>query len=349
MTVLALCAQGCDHGFHDEGDPDPLLDYDPPSDLSTPSQLDVLPQSAQAKLDVLWVIDASGSMAEERPKLLAALPSFMDDLLGSGFDWHVGVVTMGEGPSRPLGALVLSGGAAYLTPDTPDPVGALSQMAAEDDTAGPGGQGFLAALDALTMPTPELLARNGGFLRDSAELRVIVVSDQDDQSAPAVTRDQFVAAMQVLKPDPSTPVSFSAITGDAPGGCDAANSGAAYVAAADALDGAVGSVCDEDWTASMPSVAVQDGVFNTEFFLTQVPVPGTLSVWVTDGDLRYDGLDVAALAADGWSVAEACAQGLTNCFPYRYDLVRNVVVTSGFVPAPSTRVHARYDLLSTPE
>ncbi len=348
MMVLALCAQGCTTTPDDRGPSEGIGALDAPS-LATESQLDVLTQAAQAKLDVLWVIDASASMAEERPKLLDALPSFMDDLLDSGLDWHVGVVTMGEGPNRPLGGLVGAGGGNFLTPETPDPVGALSQMASEDDASGPTGQGFRAALDALTMPTSELAARNAGFLRDSAELRVIVVSDQDDQSAPAVTREQFVAAMQALKPDPSTPVSFSAIVGDAPGGCDAANPGADYLAAAAALGGAVGSSCDADWTGSMPQVAVQDGAFNGEFFLTQLPVPGTLRVWVVDGGTQYDGVDVAMLEASGLSLYEVCAQGFTNCFPYRYEIVRNVVVTSGFVSAPSTWIHARYDLLAASE
>ncbi len=347
MMVLALCAQGCTTTPDDQGAPYGIGALDAPS-LATPSQLDVLTQSAQAELDVLWVIDASASMAEERPKLLDALPSFMDDLLDSGLDWHVGVVTMGEGPTRPLGGLVGAGGGNFLTPETSNPLGALTQLVSdEDDASDPGGQGFRAALDALTMPTPELAARNAGFLRDSAELRVIVVSDQDDQSAPAVTREQFVAAMQALKPDPSTPVSFSAIVGDAPGGCDAANPGADYLAAAAALGGAVGSSCDADWTGSMPQVPLQDGDFNGEFFLTQLPVPGTLSFWVVDGDVRFDGLDEAALEDRGTNIPEACTeQGLTNCFPYRYDIVPNVVTTVNFAPGPNAVIHARYDLLS---
>lgn len=345
IAVLALSAQGCVTTPRDDEPVGGMGAGDAP-DLSTPSRVDVLTQPAQAKLDVLWVIDASASMVEERPKLLDALPSFLDDLLDSGWDWHVGVVTMGEGPGRPLGALVGASGLTFLAPDTPNPVALLTQMASEEDTSGPGGQGFLAALDALTTPTPELVARNAGFLRDAAPLQVIVVSDQDDQSGPSITPGAFVRALDHLKSNPSTPVTFSAIVGDAPDGCDGADPGARYLAAVAALGGAVRSTCGADWADSVHATATLSDAYNREFFLSQLPDRSTMNVWVVDDGIEYLGLDLATLAS-GTSVSEACIVGqAANCVGYRYDFARNSVTFDSFVPSPGAQIHVRYQVLA---
>lgn len=342
MTMLALCAQACGPILW-LGPGDFVGDRDAP-DL-TPSATDVLAQPVAQQLDVLWVIDTSASMAEERPKLLDSLPSFLWDLEAEGLDWHVGVVTMGESAGRPLGGLVEVYGKAFVTPSAADDV--LTQMASAEDDGGPAGRGFLAALYALTMPTPALAARNAGFLRDAAALHVIVVSDQDDQSAPELTRAQFVDALRNLKANPTTRVAFSAIVGDTPPGCGAVPGGQ-YVDAAEALGGEIRSTCDADWRGRLHATDPLVEGYNREFFLTRLPSPASMEVWVVDADTEVLGVDLSQLEP-GESLEEACANvPPASCAGYTYDLFRNSITFDEFAPSPGAEVHVRYDVLAAP-
>src|SRR5690242_3805101 len=54
------------------------------------------PLAAPEKTDILFVIDNSGSMAEEQQGIARELPAFIDELkkgAGTGHDFQVGVVT----------------------------------------------------------------------------------------------------------------------------------------------------------------------------------------------------------------------------------------------------------------
>jgi hypothetical protein len=173
-------------------------------------------------LDILFVIDDSPAMAAIQQKLSAQLPVFMQILqnLPEGVpSLHVAVISSDMGaPSdtstgcsaagdqgaflnRPEGtctATTLTAGASYLA-DDPLGISKNFQLADPEGLAtvfqcigllGAGGCGFpqpLAAIDrALGAdglgPAP---LRDQGFLRDDAHLEIVIISNQDDCSAPA--------------------------------------------------------------------------------------------------------------------------------------------------------------------
>jgi hypothetical protein len=174
------------------------------------------------KLDILFVIDDSPAMTAIQQKLSMQLPIFMQVLqnLPEGVpSLHVAVISSDMGaPSdtstgcsaagdqgaffnRPEGtcaATTLTAGASYLADD---PLGIIKNFQLADPAGlptvfqcigllGTGGCGFpqpLAAIDrALGAdgqgPAP---LRDQGFLRDDAHLEIVIISNQDDCSAPA--------------------------------------------------------------------------------------------------------------------------------------------------------------------
>lgn len=297
--------------------------------------VDVLTEPAAPQVDVLWVIDASASMADARARLADTVPAFVDDLIAAHVDWHVGVITMGSTDDRPFGGLVQTGSGVFLTPQSVNPVGQLTEALSAQDDQGDAGEGFLAITTALLRSSGEAAARNRDFLRDGADLRVIVVSDQDDQSGPGVTALSFARELASLQTDDNE-VRFSAIVPDGVDGCG--DEATAYARAVTELGGAVASVCGADLTDA--TRATTDlAAADLSYFLTQVPVEGSLHVTVTDGSLTYRGLPEGTPYA-----VDACAgDGISGCLLYRYDLVPNAIELVDVGLRPGATVRAEYE------
>lgn len=166
-----------------------------------PDQVDVFTQVSQAKVDILWVIDNSGSMAAEQEKLADRFESFFDALVVAGVDYHIGVVTTDRsegGVLREFGGVV----------DGCDRCAVLDNDVAEDDaavvfadlvTAGASGaafeEGFASALAALED------GNNDGFVRDDAALYVVFVSDEDESGGDGLAAPRHLQrALESLKP-----------------------------------------------------------------------------------------------------------------------------------------------------
>ncbi|MCB9683025.1 MAG: hypothetical protein H6733_16280 [Alphaproteobacteria bacterium] len=318
-------------------------------DLGTPSKTDRIQQTRLPEVDVLWVIDDSLSMEEEQAKLADNFGSFITFFLDSGLDWHIGVVSTDTEDTSKNGRLQGAGGYRYVDPTTPNPIGVFRQMAQLGVDGSFTERGLLAAHRALALPTAELQRVNDGFYRQDAALHVIVISDEDDQSAPALTRNEFITFLQDLKTDPDVPVTFSSIVGPLPSGCASddgtATAGSTYLAVTNAVGGIARSICEDDWAPVLEDLGLQAAGLRREYFLSEVPVPGTIEVWVVDGDTYFTGVDASTLTG-GRSIGQACeALGSSNCFPFAYNATRNSVYLQDLVPSPAAEVNIRYDLL----
>ncbi|HEY0191025.1 MAG TPA: hypothetical protein VGC42_07860 [Kofleriaceae bacterium] len=179
----------------------------------------VVPVTPPTALDVLFVIDDSPSMADQQANLAAAFATFSEALqvLPGGMpDLHLGVVTTDLGTTGALDATpgpaigtagmggcaangkagaLRTGGApitgAYLS-DVAAAGGArttnypadktLADMFALMAKAGDGGCGFEQPLEAMKQALLPTNAANQGFLRPSAALAVVFLTDEDDCS-----------------------------------------------------------------------------------------------------------------------------------------------------------------------
>jgi hypothetical protein len=165
-----------------------------------------VPLAPNRKVDVLFMVDNSLSMKEEQDNLARNFPAFIDELRqikGGLPDVHIGVVTsdLGAGPSADSGCAVGGQGGRFqgwdkgcgLDPGqhfivasegekTRNYQGDLARVfgcMAQVGTSGCGYEHQIAStLRALTLP------ENAGFLRDDAFLQIILISDEDDCSAP---------------------------------------------------------------------------------------------------------------------------------------------------------------------
>lgn len=223
-------------------------------------------------VDIMFYIDQSGSMADDKSRLEDAAERFMADLALSAADYQVMVVTSDLGCHNNT----------IITPSTVDPV---SEFIAALD--GPPGGFTEAGLSIVLSALEESGAGdcNAGFLRASTPLSLILVSDEPEQSPDGW--EATLTAIQERVPD----VIVSAIAGDYPSGCDTAEAGAGYYEAVEATGGVFHSICDADWSPHLESISEVstqiDGEITDTFALSDYPDPQTITVEV-DGELVED-------------------------------------------------------------
>ncbi len=181
------------------------VDARPPDNIETKT----LPAAMNHDLDVLFVVDNSGSMQEAQSSLIANFPQFISvikSVEGGLPNLHIGVATTDMGTSNggsaggcvgngdngglKTGGLAFTGGVNYIS-DVADPATAgaritnyptesLASAFSKTASVGVAGCGFeqplAASFAALSSPA------NAGFLRDSAYLLIVYLSDEDDCS-----------------------------------------------------------------------------------------------------------------------------------------------------------------------
>jgi len=160
---------------------------------------------ACSKMDIVFVIDDSGSMAEEQANLRANFGPFAElidnyqNSDGDYLDYRIAITTAGRDVSykvlapEPLGEIPFNEGGMngefvqdcgmtrrWIERGDPN-VADTFACAADLGTAGPGAEMPLLGLEwALNRRTAD--GTNAGFLREDALLAVVMLSDQDDCS-----------------------------------------------------------------------------------------------------------------------------------------------------------------------
>ena len=154
-----------------------------------------------SKVDLLFVVDDSISMAGEQANLVASFPDFIDAIqaqLPEADSYHVGVVTtnayeFNANGCTELGALVTQTGGASSSAASCGPFAAGRYMTDGDDLpdvfacaakVGVDGSTDERPIQAMTVALGPAYAGGGGcnegFLRDDALLVVVVITDEED-------------------------------------------------------------------------------------------------------------------------------------------------------------------------
>ncbi|MCB9646744.1 MAG: choice-of-anchor D domain-containing protein [Deltaproteobacteria bacterium] len=308
------------------------------------TQEDRFEQLGTPKVDILFLVDFTGSMTEEQTSLGANFQAFIQFAQAQNLDYHLGVTTTGtaEEAGRLMHADRIRGnpfGGPFanriVTPATqPDPETVFATNVQARNLTGGGAAdeaGFFAAYQALTPPV--LTGHNAGFLRQDAVLSVIWVSDEPEQTstaigAPANDIDFYVNFLLSIKGFRNTNLfTASAIVGDAPSGCNGAGGNATaaprYIEAANRTGGVFQSICTANWNQALEDLSTTAFGFKSRFFLTNQPVISTITVEV-------DGVEVPATSPSGtvnWS----------------YDFATNSVNFTPFAtPEPGAEIFVRY-------
>ncbi len=129
---------------------------------------------ATSKVDILFVLDTSGSMDDERAALGKRLADFTSQL--SGLDWQICVTT--TDPDEEKGNLLpfpTDPRSYVLTPSTPD----YDQLFLDRMVDAPEGTGDEQAIHSLNLA---IAKGHPNCFRDDAALATIIMSDEDERS-----------------------------------------------------------------------------------------------------------------------------------------------------------------------
>ncbi len=319
--ILAGFGAGCtiDNGL--KGQSEATGAYNPP-DLTVPKQEDAITQVTVPSVDVLFVVDNSGSMSEEQRSLRENFSLFMQYFAGSGLDYHVGVVSTDCDRTNTKGVLVEDGGTAFIDNTyTEEEATASFQARANLGTNGSSDErGKDAAYAALVTNGS---SSSAGFMRDAADLSIIVISDERDYSRD-VTVNEFSNWMLGLKPTGAT--YFSSVVGLG-NGCVNAERGTGYLEVTAAVGGIEWDICSSDYATLLDQLGLQAAGLSSEFFLSLVPVEESIEVAVVD----TDGNTVDYFAGSDWT----------------YSQPRNSITFLDVFPDPLSVVKITYDVLST--
>ncbi|MEQ1507318.1 MAG: vWA domain-containing protein [Myxococcota bacterium] len=268
--------------------------------------------------DLLFVVDDSGSMAEEQTALSNSFEPMIDTVLDLGLDYHVGVVSTDMSDPSKSGKLQPdNGGSLFIDPSDPNPAATFDEMA----SLGTFGSGIEEGLSAAFAALDTLGAtHNLGFRRVTAQLAVIVLSDENDQSSISPT--DFTLWIEGLAFHTGD-ITFSSIVTPI-GNCQTGTSvGRRYLDVTDAVGGIEESICANDYGPALTTLA--------ETLFTSVPYE--LSATADPATIV-----VTADEATGTIVVDPAA--------IVYDPLENTIrFTSAYHPPAGTDLHVTYERL----
>jgi hypothetical protein len=231
-------------------------------------------QGGSGAVDALFVVDDSGSMADNQAHLADEFATALPLLLGSGIDFHAGVVTTDlDRPTR-QGRLIEVDGHLWVDASTPDAVAVFAEMA----QAGTSGSGTEQGLGAVYLALDTHAdTYNTGFQRPEASLAVVVVSDEDDATSSGFVSVQEVIDWLLLARVPPASTALHAIV-NPPGGGVVNPPGDRYVEVAFATGGEAVSILSEDWSGVFTSII--DAAGDPAGMALAVPAePDSVEVW----------------------------------------------------------------------
>ena len=197
-------------------------------------------------LDVLWVIDKSGSMNQFQTNLSTNISSFMNAFAATGADYNMAVITTDRWTFNTI-----------LTPFTPNVEAELASLVVTGIMGSGMERGIEMSYRSLNSATAA--GPGGSFFRADATLIVIYVSDEQDWSSPGWSN--YITFFDNIKPIGQF-VPYGVIA-DAPSGCTYTYNGYprnltpgwGYWDLIDHYGGSWYSICAVDWGVQLQDLA----------------------------------------------------------------------------------------------
>jgi hypothetical protein len=287
---------------------------------TTAVQTDTFHQDAQPKVDVLIVVDDSASMISKQQHLASNFQSFIQFAQNQQVDYHIAVTSTSTAASpsgnncantdaslgsiAPCGRFSPNDGSRprVLTSTTPN----VEALFGQNVNLGQNGDGleygFTAFYEALT--APNITGVNAGFLRDEANLALVIVTDQtgNGENAGPQTYDFYKNFFLNIKGlNRRNLFSFSAVTALSPTApattwnCDYDENyqPSAYAQMAQETNGIATEICTDDWATALRQLGQSAFGYRTRFFLTASPDLGFPI------DVQLDGVSYPANGPNG--------------------------------------------------
>lgn len=264
-------------------------------------RVDTYSQQAASKIDVLWVVDNSGSMLPRQQNLARNFNSFIDVFTRNAVNFRIAVTTTDIFKN----AGEFRGNPNVIGPTTPN----LTATFQNNIRVGTDGSPFEAGLEAASVALDKRVALNKpeldklqscktacnkdakpfecvercneqstiSFLRPGAYLYIIFVTDEEDRSSADIRFywRKFETAQGVGN---DGTVTTAAIIGDYPSNGCGATPGERYLRLSEFTGGALGSICDAEFASTLRKLATNAVGLKRKFALGLAPNIETIEV-----------------------------------------------------------------------
>ncbi len=291
--------------------------------------------TANNKVDILWVIDNSGSMLTKQQNLANGFNSFSRVFVDKGFDFHMAIITS---DMRTVGAGgqhgQFQGVPSVITNTTPN----FATTFQSNVVVGNTGDSAAKELEAIqfALSAPNLNGVNAGFLRSDAHLAVIELSDadDDDSATDGYTTANTLSFLQALKPDvydvinrtykhnfTVSTVGVQSLTDpDCAPLLPLIEVATKFISLTSSTNGSFASICKNDFSSGLSTISQTIAQAITSIPLARVPDVSTLSV-------TFNGSAVPNDPTNGYS----------------YISSSNTIVFNGsFIPVANTSIAINY-------
>jgi hypothetical protein len=251
-------------------------------------------------IDMIIAVDRSASMIDDLSQLTDVLVDFIEVLQRQGTDFQLAITQHDSG--------CIQGEQPWIDPSFSERE-VREALEAMIDIAGPDSS-YAEAAFTLFERTLELTDEgecNAGLLRDEAELHLLGISDEAEQSEQSW--GHYVTLFQGYEDDPDDLI-VHAIGGDYPSGCGSADPYTGMYEATMATGGLFLSICSDidTWFAPLEYLVGDPG---SSFQLSEQAVSSTIEVrvdgvtttaWVYDSSDNAIVFDAGSEPADGQTV-----------------------------------------------
>lgn len=299
---------------------------------------------AMTKVDILWVVDNSGSMQTSQTNLANNFNSFINNFSNKNLDYQIAVTGTDAWRGGSYSLFSDNSGHSIITPETTNLVNSFISNV----TLGVSGTGDERAFQSLQTSIDD--TNNAGFLRDDSFLAVVIISDEDDFShddsyfignnthpalhspndyvtyldnatnSSGATRRYNVSAMAIWDEACRDQLNLS---------WNGRIIGTRYGQLVDATDGIKGSLCG-DFASELENISDKIVSLATQFYLSRVPKVSTIKV-IVDGTVVPVAAENPGPTTGGWT----------------YDANANSIVFSGdHIPAQGSQIDITYDPLN---
>jgi hypothetical protein len=270
-------------------------------------------------LDVMLVVDNSGSMAEEQTNLASKLDPLLSYVSGS--DWRIAVNT-----TDPNNGCVTD----LITKQDSDQSTKFS-TAVTKGTSGSGNErGILQArsgLEGACLSTP--------WIRAQSTVAVLIISDEDNCSVNGghcagqsyATNSYLYDYLNQIRVAGSTAKVYGIISHPSQPCSSAYNVGTQYADIISRTGGTWGDICESDYSATLRSIS-QDiaASLKSQFALSHTPVAGSLEVYIND--IRQNsGFTLTANIVE-FSTAPAAGSRIKFRYQHSSNITRNFTLSN---------------------
>lgn len=245
--------------------------YDGHAQTVNPEEVvDSFVQNSPTQADVLFVISNWWSMAQAYQQLIADFSDMLQVFVGSGMDYHIGVVSTDTEHSFEQGKLKEVNNWRWVEESTPEQINTFATMATMDATgcAGPRKPRDGSYMALVTHAHDQW---NQGFRRDEASLHVVFVNDDADLSTQ-LSFDEYVDWYNHFTDTPDIDTLSTIV--------DFAKDGQNLIATQQ-IGGSSQDIKVMPWANVLQTIGLRAQGMRQEFFLSRQPVEDSISVDVT--------------------------------------------------------------------